>query len=228
MQHQIGINIGYGVLSASGFFGLLYSAYTLVLDRYVFSFVFIMAAPVYSRLGSELLLGPNMTRGFLTRVLQNRRAVRLVLTLAVALGVTGSNLSFYESTASSGRACRWASVIIFLVVIAALLIQTLMLAIHDISTQQHPSTYSGDSVGEAHGIFFLLPMVLLLLLRQAFYTATLNHSSTSTNEHFFYPLSALPEILAVLLFAVPGLVPPRKSVETAERDYNAGGGRNTV
>jgi hypothetical protein len=32
--HDIGLSIGYGVLSACGFFGLLYSAYTLVLDRY--------------------------------------------------------------------------------------------------------------------------------------------------------------------------------------------------
>ena len=53
----------------------------------------------------------------------------------------------------------------------------------------------------------LLLVSLLLLVREAFATATISNSLKQNNEHLWYPLIALAEILAVVLYATPGLVP---------------------
>lgn len=49
----------------------------------------------------------------------------------------------------------------------------------------------------------------LLLIREAYDLATARDRFRANNEHLWYPLLALPEILTVLLFATPGLVPSR-------------------
>ena len=68
-----------------------------------------------------------------------------------------------------------------------------------------------DSFGKKHGNFILLAISLLLLVRQAFVTATMTPRTRSKqfNEHFWYPLVAAPELLAVLLYTTPGLVPAK-------------------
>jgi len=83
-----------------------------------------------------------------------------------------------------------------------------------------------DSFGKKHGGFILMAVSLLLLVRQAFVTATMTPHTRSKqfNEHFWYPLVAAPEILAVLLYTTPGLVPakdelgkePEKGEETKD------------
>lgn len=60
----------------------------------------------------------------------------------------------------------------------------------------------------------LLLVSLLLLVREAFVTATINNGLKQNSEHLWYPLIALPEILAVILYATPGLVPQRKDLLT--------------
>jgi hypothetical protein len=140
--------------------------------------------------------------------------VRLFLTVAVALGVAGSDMSFYPSTASAGRALREAGVILFLAVMVALLVQTFMLVVAHISARDALPT--DGRVGDRHGILFLLAIVLLLLEREVFSTATLWVTRAAVNEKLWYPLVALPELLAVLLFAVPGLVPSRRRLRDAQ------------
>lgn len=54
---------------------------------------------------------------------------------------------------------------------------------------------------------------LLLLVRELFYTATIVNTLKQNNEHFWYPLVAVPEILVVILLATPGLVPRREEIQ---------------
>ena len=63
-----------------------------------------------------------------------------------------------------------------------------------------------------YGNYILVVISLLLLVREAFATATVKNSAKQDTEHFWYPLLALPEILAVILFAAPGLVPRQDEV----------------
>jgi hypothetical protein len=55
----------------------------------------------------------------------------------------------------------------------------------------------------------LLLVSLLLLIREVFSTATISNGLKQNNEHYWYPLIAVPEILAVILYGTPGLVPRR-------------------
>ena len=50
-------------------------------------------------------------------------------------------------------------------------------------------------------------VAVLLVIKEAFFTATLNNLTAQDNELLFYPLSATPELIAVTLFIIPGLVP---------------------
>jgi len=68
------------------------------------------------------------------------------------------------------------------------------------------------SAKKAPGIPLLVS--LLLLVREAFIMATINNESKQNNERFWYPLIALPEILAAILYAIPGLVPPKNELPT--------------
>ena len=47
-------------------------------------------------------------------------------------------------------------------------------------------------------------------------------SQISTNETLFYCLAVLPEFIAVVLFAVPGLVPGKEEVDHARPDGDDG------
>jgi len=62
-----------------------------------------------------------------------------------------------------------------------------------------------------------------LLIREIYLTATLG-SISRQKEASWYPLSALPELLAVCLFAFPGLVPEKKDLvaRAHEREKNPG------
>jgi len=59
-------------------------------------------------------------------------------------------------------------------------------------------------------MYILCLIVVLLLIREIYLAATIN--TTHQNEASWYPVAALPELLAVMLFAVPGLVPEKKEL----------------
>jgi uncharacterized membrane protein AbrB (regulator of aidB expression) len=66
------------------------------------------------------------------------------------------------------------------------------------------------SVGYTHGIRILLVAGLILVVREVFYAATMNNIAKQEEEKLFYPFSAGTELVVVLMFAIPGLVPPKQ------------------
>ena len=63
-----------------------------------------------------------------------------------------------------------------------------------------------------YGNFILLVISLLLVVREAFATATVNNAAKQDNEHWWYPFLAVTEFLVVVLFSTPGLVPRQDEV----------------
>ncbi|CAA7266695.1 unnamed protein product [Cyclocybe aegerita] len=195
---NIGILIADEVLFGVGFFGLLYSAYTLVLNL-------------------ESLSDRPPTTNPIIRLTQNRRMFRLALLVAVVIGVvaaSGSNGGLNDNTSS---ALRKTSTSIFLVLTVLQAFQTIYLAQTRISEPERFKRMQ-KSFGTRHGIFILVLISLLLLIREVFAAATVDDHVKQNNEHFWYPLLALPEILAVVLYAIPGLVPSKEELRAKERE----------
>ena len=72
------------------------------------------------------------------------------------------------------------------------------------------------SAGVRFGNHILLVISILLIIREVFSVATVNEIIQvldSDYEHSWYPLIPLPEILAVILFITPGLVPRREELQ---------------
>jgi hypothetical protein len=67
----------------------------------------------------------------------------------------------------------------------------------------------GNSIGQTHGMKILLFTGMFLALREAFYAVTLNNLPRQQEEKLFYPFAAVTELVAVLTFLIPGLVPPK-------------------
>lgn len=197
------------IIYSVGFFGLLYSAYTLVLDR-------------------AILADPTPPSNPILRLTRNRGLFRLGLIVAVALGITGTseeNLSHNNDNVNTGTSLRKASIYIFLVLTVLLVLQTLVLVREELSTNflendkengndtaNHNTTHNTTSIGGKHGIYILCLISILLLAREAFFAATAGNQKAQGNEKLFYPLSAMTEFLAVCLFSVKGLVPARSEL----------------
>lgn len=58
----------------------------------------------------------------------------------------------------------------------------------------------------------LSTIALLLLVREVFAVATMSDFAKQNNEDYWYPLYALPELLAVMLYSTPNLLPPRSEL----------------
>ncbi|KAG6816495.1 hypothetical protein H0H87_005576 [Tephrocybe sp. NHM501043] len=183
------------VLFGVGYFGLLYSAYTLVLDRW------------------QLTKGPS-DQGIM-RLMQNRRLFRIVMLAAVILGIIGATEA-NSTDPKNGKTFKidfkrygWPSLNVRL----------------DPNYRQYEmklttsaekagfKTSGAGTIGGEHSSYILCAIALLLFVREVFVTATLNDAAKQNNEHFWYPLYAVPEILAVILYATPGLVPPRSELQ---------------
>lgn len=176
-----------------GFFGLIYSSYALVVDRRKIS-------------GLE-------ATNIIERISGNLHLIRLACTAAVALGVAGSceaSLSSNSSDITLGKELKKVSTIMFLVLCLLLLVQTLFTMIR--SSEVNEKGYAANTVGQRHGMQILAFIAVLLVIKEAFFTATLNNLSAQYNELLFYPLSAAPEIIAVALFTIPGLVPMKSEL----------------
>ncbi|KAG6818886.1 hypothetical protein H0H93_000623 [Arthromyces matolae] len=194
---NISVYIAEQTLFGVGFFPLLYSAYTLVLDRW-------------------LLTDPSQgsgPRSQIIRLTQNRRVFRLILLAAVVVGVVGASQISPEDP-TRGKTLRTVSTSIFLALTALLAVQTVFLARAEAKLgYRTPGT---RTLGGEHGSYILCLIAILLLVREAFATATINNPTKQYNEHFWYPLYALPEFLAVVLYATPGLIPPRSELPTTK------------
>jgi hypothetical protein len=189
---SLGLVIADEVLSQVGYFSLLYSAYTLVLDR---------------TLLSELRPADHPILKFT----QDRRLFRLLLMVGVALGIVAATrtTSSGPSNTTSTRALRITSATIFLVLTLVQALQTGILATSSISGRSQYYVRGKDSIGIRYGNYILLIISFLLIIREIFTIATVTNSSKQYNEHFWYPFVALPEILSVILYTTPGLVPRR-------------------
>ncbi|KAE9389127.1 hypothetical protein BT96DRAFT_835372 [Gymnopus androsaceus JB14] len=172
------------VLLSIGFFGLLYSAYSLVMDRCLHP-------------NSQL---PIPILGQALHLTRNRRLFRMTLLVPVALGIAGIDETSQDSSSTTGIALRKASVIIFLVLTILQVLHTLVLikAEHEDPSQSLPS--SSLSLRSTHTSLLFGLISLFLLIREIFTVATISNLAKANNEHFWYPLVALPELLCVVLF----------------------------
>ncbi|KAJ6589979.1 hypothetical protein DFH09DRAFT_1245224 [Mycena vulgaris] len=200
LGQKLGLFIADQVLFGVGFFALLYSAYTLVLDR-------------------EIVSGAERVDFLPVQLIRTRRLFRAALLVGVILGIVGitDSTSSDASTASTGVALRKASTILFLVLTILQTIQALVVVRESSTSILNASTagYRNDSrpFGDRHGGYLLCLISLLLLIREAFLTSTLANSAKQNDERLWFPLVALPEFLAVVCYAVSGLVPPRSAVK---------------
>jgi len=189
---SLGLVIADEVLSQVGYFSLLYSAYTLVLDRTLLSDLRPAEHPIL-------------------KFTQDRRLFRLFLMVGVALGIvaaTRTNSSGPSNTTET-KALRIASATIFLVLTLIQALQTGILATSSISGRSQYYIRGKDSIGIRYGNYILLIISFLLIIREIFTIATVTNSAKQYNEHFWYPFVVLPEILSVMLYTTPGLVPRR-------------------
>jgi hypothetical protein len=190
---DIGLVIGETIVYSVGFFGLLYSVYTLVLDR-------------------EILNGTTASTP-LSRITSNRHLIRLALMAAVVVGIIGAtnSSSSKPSDISLSHTLRKVSVIIFLVVTALLAVHTVFLV-----REEHAALQRGllpkTTFGSTYGMYILCVIVILLLIREIYLTIATIPNVAHQSEDAWYPLAALPEVIAVSLFAVPGLVPEKRDL----------------
>jgi len=183
-----------------GFFGLLLSAFILVNNRLQ-------------------LTGVQPNRNLIMRIASERRLFRIILAIAVGLGIAASTMLTPGSSPSSfqkGKELRTASTALFLVLCCALGLHTLFVIRVE---QEVGETSKPGPFGRRHGALFLFAIIALFLVKEIYLVATL--SQISANETLFYCLAVLPEFLAVLLFAVPGLVPGKEEVDRAQPDSSS-------
>ncbi|KAI6016189.1 hypothetical protein EDC04DRAFT_2577849 [Pisolithus marmoratus] len=186
---NLNLFITYEIMYNVGFFGLLYSAYSLVVDRGLVSDLPLPSDPI-------------------SKLTRRRMVFRLLLTAAVTVGITGvieAAVGGTQHTVDIGNALRKASLYMFLILCILVALQAVLL----VRAEALYGTYkvSEGTFGARHGIYVLCLISLLLVTRQSFFAATVNNTARQNDEHLWYPLAALPELCAVLLFAVPGLVP---------------------
>ncbi|KAL4073620.1 hypothetical protein V8B97DRAFT_1934953 [Scleroderma yunnanense] len=188
---NLNLFITYEILYNVGFFGLLYSAYTLVIDRGLLS-----DAPL-----------PNDP---ISRITRRRPLFRIVLSAAVAVGITGvieSSIGTTQHTVDLGNTLRKVAVYMFLILSVLVAFQTVVLV--RVAATHGTHKVSDGTFGARYGIYILCLISLLLLTREAFFAATINNTVKQNDENWWYPLAALPELVSVVLFSVPGLVPSR-------------------
>ncbi|KAF7353574.1 hypothetical protein MSAN_01547700 [Mycena sanguinolenta] len=176
-------------------FALLYSAYTLVLDR-------------------DVIAGGKPGTLFSLNLLRNPHLFRMALTACVVLGIIGTvnSTSSNPSDVSTGLTLRKASTAAFLVLTIVQVAQTIWF----FPDHSSKNSLARRSWGDRHGRHLLIIISVLMLVRESFLTATINNSTKQNDERLWYPLVALPEVGAVVCYAVSGLVPTRKALKEAQ------------
>ncbi|KAJ3926277.1 MAG: hypothetical protein NXY57DRAFT_1029601 [Lentinula lateritia] len=190
-----GVFIATEVFFSVGFFGLLYATYSLVMDR-------------LDLCDNDKASVATPIIGNLLRLTRNRRFFRMALIVPMALGIAGINLASSDPSSSIGTSLREASAIIFLVLTVFQVLQTLVLIKAEHEGKDHLE-YTSTSFGTKHASLLFGIISLLLLIREIFTVVTINNIAKANNEHLWYPLIALPEILCVLLYTIPGVIPPK-------------------
>jgi len=187
------------VLSSVGYFSLLYPSQILVFHRAQLSDL---------RPDTHPIIKFTPIRG----------TFRMQLLVAIILGAVagGENPSSPDASPSQMQGLRISSVAVFLFLTIAQAIQTVVLATSSRSIYEQSQYYtrSKDSLGIRYGNYILLTISLLLFTREIFsiVAAPDGNQHLQNNEHFWYPLISLPELLVVMLYVTPGLVPRKDEV----------------
>ncbi|KAF9261769.1 hypothetical protein L218DRAFT_973792 [Marasmius fiardii PR-910] len=198
---NLGLVIAESVLVSIGFLGLLSGAYGLVVER-----LNLYAPPPTSPL---------------SRFTRNERLFHLVALVAVITSIVsinktaGSNPT--ESDQELGKTLKEVSTVIFLILTVLQTLQTFVLVRSERSIQN--SQGRPQSFGSKHASIILLLLSVMLLVREAFSTATMSDIAKANNEAFWYPLVALPEFICAVLYAIPGVIPDKEEARqrTEER-----------
>jgi len=179
------------VLFSIGFFGLLYGAYGLVLDRLA-----LCATSQYHENPVNAILG-------------NRKLFHLVLLAGLIMGIIGITDSTGSSPSSTGTTLRKASVIVFLILTLLQAYQTFNLVRAERSEDSKFRVQSlGDTLGARHGAIIFGAIAAFLLVREIYLVSTISSTIKQNKEDTWYPLVALPELICVVLYALPGVIPP--------------------
>jgi len=192
--HNLSALITFEVFASAGFAGLLIPSYVLVLDRLLF---FGKPEGIWALVRSMDLF-------------------RILLSFGIVIGIVGTvNItSSSSSTVSTGQTLRKPGLIVVFILTVLQAFQTLMLVKleNDKSATRQPQPREIPSFVHKHGHYLLLAIAIFLIIREAFTIATISDISKQNNEHFWYPLVAVPEFLAVICYAAPGLVPLRSEL----------------
>jgi len=213
----------YEVLYNIGYFSILLSAHRLLHDRRWLSKINNARSKGRSTLPYRIMGG-----------FHKGRIMELLLLLSIILGAVGVAYSLGTNTGRTelGYKLNDASTYLFLVATVAIVIGT-FIVIHSERLLRGVAT-SQPSVGTSEHVILLI-ISALLLLRILFYATTVHQRATGQptpasaasstikqtaqgNEHLWYPLAALAELLVVLLFLTPKLVPLRSMVMRHRRD----------
>jgi len=171
---------------AAGFFAVVNVSYILFTKWYL------QANEFFSR----------DSNGEFTQLLS--RGSRLLLLAGVALGVTGgvlANPTNGPSSVTLGTHLSTAAKVIFFVLTAALLLMCLY-AYFYMGRQEKP-----DKTESLQKDVALLALIAAILnIRTAFNLATIKKPDLMFNEHYFYPLSVLPELIVLIVYCIPHVV----------------------
>ncbi|KAF5369143.1 hypothetical protein D9757_011065 [Collybiopsis confluens] len=185
------------VLFSIGFFGLLYGAYGLVVDRLELRE---SSTPATHNPHPLMIL------------LRNRKLFHLALTGGVIMGIIGITNSTGSSPSSSGNNLRKASLAVFVVLTILQALQTFTLVMAERSDPpEYRSKYMEHTIGARHGAIIFILISVLLLVREIYMLATIGSVVKQNKEATWYPFVALPELVCVALYAIPGIIPPLHS-----------------
>jgi len=216
--------IAYEVLYNIGYFSLILSAHRMLHDRRW------MAKLSSARNKGRSTLPYRIMGGF-----HKGRLMELLLLASIVLGAIGVAFAFGTNTGRTevGNKLTQASTYIFLATTVVIVVFTFLVVKLERSLRGVVASSSPIASTQEHVI--LLIIGALLLLRILFYAATVHQNATGQpsptseavssvkqtaqgNEHLWYPLAALAELLVVLLFLTPRLVPLRSMVTRHRRD----------
>ena len=161
---------------------------------------------------------------------RNNNVFRAALMAALIIGIIGVSdvTSTNKSTASTGETLRKVSTVIFLILTVLQALNTFYLVKLELSGQYDIQLFQTNLLtnlnldqgirfpqnakfGARSGSSILAVISILLLIREIFITATINNSKVVNNEHFWYPLVAVPEFVSVTLYLIPGILPPKET-----------------
>ncbi|KAF7329480.1 hypothetical protein MKEN_00210400 [Mycena kentingensis (nom. inval.)] len=198
------------VLLNAGFFALLYGAFGLVLDRHI------MAG---GKRYPITTLNP----------LCNKLFFHILVNGTVIVGLVGSVRNIRSANdpdseeAVRARKLRKISTLLLVLFTALQLMQSILFfrqprrAEGAAPSASHPRR----PVADRQGRILLIIISTLLLIRELFLLATIDNAAKANQESLWYPFVSLTELLVVLMFALPGLVPARAELLAAEREREA-------